>query len=529
MTLSDYLVNPLQSVHYVLLGNPVSHSVSPNIHTAALRDSALPGDYFTVQVLPDEVHRIPELLQNPALMGVNITIPLKEVIISFLGNLDTEALESGAVNTLYRKNGQWVGTNTDIFGILSSLERWKDELNGKNALIFGTGGASKAAIIALKRMGIHRIRLVSRQTSHKESLSDFGNVETMSYTEWTSFADDTHLFVNSTPLGMWPACDHSPVSRDEAHLMTGKFCFDMVYRPMNTLFLQRAESVGAKTTGGLSMLLHQANASFEKWTGHTFSIDNRWEELAKRVNPSIEILTPAMGSSVKALCTLRNRHLYSGASHSGLDFGSQTGSSDDLKEFSWNTLHAQVSWTKPRAWVRQVHGRDVVITDTPGLAGEADALVTRTRNLALTIQVADCIPVLFADPEHQVIGAAHAGWRGVVASIVPRTLDMMKSLGADPASIRVWIGPGICTRHFEVGEEVASQFADVRVDRASEKPHVDLQGVIQDQLSASGIKSEQIQIAEGCSFSNADLFHSFRRDKEHSGRMVAMIALSDPT
>lgn len=525
MTLSTYLEHPPQAVHYVLLGNPVSHSVSPDIHNASLDELHLPGSYFAVQVLPEEVGRLQDLLSTPSLQGVNVTIPYKETIMSFVDDIDIEAREIGAVNTLYKQGDQWIGTNTDILGIISSLEDWREQITGKKAMIFGSGGASKAAILALNRLGVDRVYLVTRDSSKNERFSVFSNVVVITYAQWSAVAEECFLFVNATPLGMWPACGDSPLSKDEARLLANKLCFDMVYRPLKTLFLQRAEVAGATCVDGLSMLLHQANASFQKWTSRSFSVEKRREELLGKVNPALETLNLQMGSFVTGVFTLRNPHLLKSDHFCGLDFGLRTKTSDNVKEFSWNTLQGQTPWISERAWLQQVHGGEVVTVNSAGFAGEGDALVTRTSDLALTIQVADCIPVLFADEKHQVIGAAHAGWRGVVAQIVPHTMEAMMQLGALADSIQVWIGPGISVRHFEVGEEVAAQFSSERVDRSYPKPHVDLAAVVRDQLLGAGIQPEHIQQAEGCTFADSDLFHSFRRDKDESGRMVAMIAL----
>ncbi len=528
MTLTDYLLNPPQEAHYLLLGNPVTHSVSPQIHQPSLHEVGLPGLYFAVQVLPEEMVRIPELISNRSLLGVNITIPYKEKIASYVSEMEPEAVESGAINTLYRKGDRWIGTNTDIHGVLEALSIWKNELEDRQVILFGSGGAAKAAILALRRLKLKKILVVTRDLSKKEAFSAFEDVDLISYEDWESYAPATTLFVNSTPLGLWPHSGGSPISKSQAALLTGKLCFDMVYRPLKTLFLQRAESVGAQTIDGLTMLLHQANTAFHYWTGHTFSIEKRRKELIPNVDPTPDFQSFEFSSSIKAIFTHRNPSLIQDEGVLGLDYGVKTQSSQNAKEYAWNLLQNQVSWTVHRAWLEQVHSGEVRITNTSGLIGQADGLVTTKKGLALTIQVADCIPVLFADGKHQIIGAAHAGWRGVVAGIVPNTIKAMIQLGAYPEHIQVWIGPGISLRHFEVGEEVASQFSSERVDRSREKPHVDLQAVVRDQLESEGILSSQIQTAQGCSFGDSLLFHSYRRDKEQSGRMVAMISLTEP-
>ena len=527
MTLSEFLNLPLQEPQYLLIGNPVSHSVSPDIHNASLLELKLPGTYSSVQVLPEEIHRIPELLANPFVQGINITLPYKETMVQFADSLDSEAILSGVINTLYRSNGQWIGTNTDILGIESALRPYKERFIDQVALIFGSGGASRAAVIALKRLGFSKIRVVSRNPAAiQDSFMTFPEVEIVEYSQWQSLADQVALFVNSTPLGMWPEIGYSPISSSEAQFLRGKIVFDMVYRPLRTLFLQQAEEAGAQTVDGLAMLLYQANASFEKWTGESFSVDERRKELMSKVDPPLKLVNPSFNNSVSALFTLRNQQVGSFAAYKGLDFGFYTETSPEFKEISWRMLESEAPWTKQRAWVKQVHGGDVVAVDTPGLAGAADALVTTTRGLALTIQVADCIPVLMADQENGVIGASHAGWRGVAAGVVPNTLDQMIQAGAELDQIQVWIGPGISVQHFEVGEEVASQFPESYINRSFSKPHVDLEAVLHAQLIEKGINESQVKVLKGCTFAEEEKFHSYRRDRDFSGRMVAMIVLN---
>jgi polyphenol oxidase len=176
----------------------------------------------------------------------------------------------------------------------------------------------------------------------------------------------------------------------------------------------------------------------------------------------------------------------------------------------------------------QVHGRvvrTVVASDDPTRvrAEEGDALVAREPGLAVAVRIADCVPLLFADPVSGSVAAVHAGWRGVEARIAEAALE---TLGADPAQVLVAIGPHIRLGHFEVGPEVAAQLEAVAhgvscTDRTAEPPHVDLCAILRAQLHALGVRA--IDDVGGCTFAERTRFYSFRRDGDASGRQAAVI------
>lgn len=198
-----------------------------------------------------------------------------------------------------------------------------------------------------------------------------------------------------------------------------------------------------------------------------------------------------------------------------------------------------------RAWVRQVHGRSVELFDREpeGEYGEtleaeirdrfsgqiaADAIVSTVANVLLTIRVADCVPILFASSDGKFVGAAHAGWRGVVGNIAERTVRALHEAGVAPAKIVAAIGPCISVENFEVGEEVAAEFvrqglgAAVR-ERAGEKPHIDLQFAVRKQLEAAGVQA--VDTHPFCTFRDDGDFYSHRLDDGVTGRLAAVIGI----
>lgn len=176
----------------------------------------------------------------------------------------------------------------------------------------------------------------------------------------------------------------------------------------------------------------------------------------------------------------------------------------------------------------QVHGAEVMeVVEAGGYRGY-DAMVTRRPGLLLCISAADCAAVLLADAEARVVGACHAGWRGTVARVVVRTVAAMTRLGAAPSRLRAYVSPCISAEHFEVGPEVARQFAPAFVRRlpGQEKRHVDLKAAIAAQLAEAGLASGRVEVSPHCTFAEADAFFSHRAQKGRTGRMMGFIGMT---
>jgi polyphenol oxidase len=179
------------------------------------------------------------------------------------------------------------------------------------------------------------------------------------------------------------------------------------------------------------------------------------------------------------------------------------------------------------AFARQVHKDRVQTVNAGGLYPETDALITQKYGLTLAIQVADCAAVLIAEPDRHIIAAVHAGWRGAIAGIIPKTIEhMRRNATARPDRMLVYISPCISQQFFEVGEEVAEKFPDRFIDSESfDKDHVDLKGFVIQQLKDAGIPAMQIHSDPDCTYRDAEDYYSFRREKEKAGRMLALIQL----
>lgn len=156
----------------------------------------------------------------------------------------------------------------------------------------------------------------------------------------------------------------------------------------------------------------------------------------------------------------------------------------------------------------------------------SDGLYTDRKNLFLAVNVADCIPVFMYDSVNHIVAAIHSGWKGTHQKIVSLTLNTLTNkFGTNPQNVYVYVGPGISFKNFEVGKEVFDLFEDDFKEVREGKYFVDLKKDITVKLLNQGVKKENLQVSKYCSYADSDKFHSFRRDKEKSGRMLGIIGM----
>jgi YfiH family protein len=206
----------------------------------------------------------------------------------------------------------------------------------------------------------------------------------------------------------------------------------------------------------------------------------------------------------------------------------------ELEELPWleHGFGTKLSpgWPGPAqlATLRQIHSNQVLEADHTGCLGEGDALISNRPGVTLAVRTADCLPILLADPRNRAVAAVHAGWRGTVAGIVPKTVQaMVARFGTRPEELVVAIGPGIGPCCFEVGPEVAAQFAAFFPERddLGGLTRIDLAETNRRQLRRNDGTVGQVATANLCSFCRSDLFHSYRRDHEKAGRMISAIGI----
>jgi len=181
------------------------------------------------------------------------------------------------------------------------------------------------------------------------------------------------------------------------------------------------------------------------------------------------------------------------------------------------------------AYQKQVHGDDISFVTKGGLAGESDSMITDKPGIGLAVSIADCVPLLLYDPAKKIIAGVHSGWRGTEKKILLKTLKKLEEEhGCSTEDIIAYIGPSISKNIYEVGKEVAELFDKKYIDEKGSKFFLDVAGVNLDILLNSGVRKNNIQVSQLCTFAMIDILHSYRRDGERSGRSLAVIAMKEP-
>jgi len=269
--------------HYLVVGQPIGHSLSPLMHNVALRYYGIPAEYFAVEIGQSHLNDFISWINRDEFLGCNITIPYKQQLLPAVDQLSNEAETLGAINTVSKNSsGSSVkGHNTDIFGFQVPLMKYEESIDYGRAIIFGTGGASLAVQYSLSQLGFEEIILVSRNPATAQPLSTDSFTRMADYSQWQDYAEDASLLVNTTPLGMGKLKNESVLSSSDSVDLEGKICYDLIYNPRETLFLKQSGALGASVIDGLDMLIHQGSKSFEIWTGKPFPIDLVKSEVQK--------------------------------------------------------------------------------------------------------------------------------------------------------------------------------------------------------------------------------------------------------
>lgn len=290
--------------HFGLTGYPLEHSLSPRIHTAALRASNLPGEYKLYPVPPSsqgqsELAALLDRIRTGELQGLNVTIPHKQLILSLLDGLTPAADAIGAVNTVYLDDEKLIGENTDAPGFTADLGRFFEEIIqewqytiplSKAGLVLGAGGAARAVVYTLVRDG-WRVCVAARRTEQARELlrgiadargnqDTYGSLTPIQLEAGTirRLAGDIALIVNATPLGMAPQV-YASAWPSGVPFPPGALVYDLVYNPHETALVRAARAAGLPARTGLGMLIEQAALAFERWTGITAPRQAMWESV----------------------------------------------------------------------------------------------------------------------------------------------------------------------------------------------------------------------------------------------------------
>ena len=254
---------------YLVIGNPIKHSLSPKLHNYWIKQNNLNAVYDKKQLDENEVERIIAEVKNSKINGINVTVPFKKSVIPFLDQLTLLADETQSVNTIFKKDNQVVGDNTDIGGFEYALKHINYDVKNKRVFILGAGGVVPSIILALKRLGASKIFLSNRTKKKAENLKK--NHSYLKIIDWGQ-NPDFDIIINATILGLK---NKDQITLDHSKLGSNKLFYDVIYNPSETNFLLKGKELGNQIENGKMMFIYQAQLAFKIWHSVLPKIDNK--------------------------------------------------------------------------------------------------------------------------------------------------------------------------------------------------------------------------------------------------------------
>jgi len=245
---------------YLVIGNPIEHSLSPKLHNYWLKENNIDAIYDKKKIGDNELKNIISEVKEEKINGINVTVPFKNKVIPFLDELSPEAKDTQSVNTIYFQNGSTVGHNTDIAGFELAIKYAKYDVSNKEIFILGAGGVAPSIIYSLKKMKASKITLTNRTKKKAEDLKNlFKDIEIVDWGERIDF----DMIVNATSIGLKK--NEDGLNFDYSANGPNKFFYDVIYNPRETLFLKRAKLFGNRVENGKMMFIYQAHQAFTIW------------------------------------------------------------------------------------------------------------------------------------------------------------------------------------------------------------------------------------------------------------------------
>ncbi|WP_440918773.1 shikimate dehydrogenase [Candidatus Pelagibacter sp.] len=243
---------------YLVIGNPIDHSLSPKLQNWWLKENNIDATYDKIKLEVHEIKNFIQEIKEQRIAGCNVTVPFKKTVIPFLDKLSREAEETQSVNTIIFDNGDLVGHNTDIAGFDAAIKKLNFSLRGKKVLILGAGGVVPSIIFALKNMHVQEIIISNRTKEKAENLRVLFN--DLKILEWGNLTD-FHMIINATSLGL----NNEKINLDFSSLGDDKLFYDVIYNPHETNFLKVGKQLGHKIENGKTMFIYQALEAFKLW------------------------------------------------------------------------------------------------------------------------------------------------------------------------------------------------------------------------------------------------------------------------
>ena len=246
---------------YLVIGNPIEHSLSPKLHNYWIKNSSINAIYEKQKIDEDEIESLVSKVRKKKLNGINVTIPFKKAVIPYLDQLSLEAESVQSVNTIYLDNDKVIGHNTDINGFELGIKNSKFEATGKQILILGAGGVVPSIIFALNKMKVSGITISNRNKDKAEEIKNF--IKNIKIVEWGEIPE-FDMIINATSVGL---NKDDQINLNFSKVGKNKFFYDVIYNPKETNFLKIGKKMGNKTENGKLMFIYQAFAAFKVWHG----------------------------------------------------------------------------------------------------------------------------------------------------------------------------------------------------------------------------------------------------------------------
>ncbi len=245
---------------YLVIGNPIDHTLSPRLHNYWLKQNNINAIYDKIKLEEDGIKEIIQDIKKQKIAGCNVTVPFKKKVISFLDKLSFEAEKTQSVNTIIFEKGNLIGHNTDIVGFDKAIKALNFNMKDKKILILGAGGVVPSIIFALKKMNVFRITISNRTKQKAESLKIL--FKNLNVVEWGNLSE-FDVIINATSLGL----NNEKINLNFLSIGKKKLFYDVIYNPVETNFLKKGKELGNKTENGEKMFVYQASEAFKLWHG----------------------------------------------------------------------------------------------------------------------------------------------------------------------------------------------------------------------------------------------------------------------
>ena len=246
---------------YIVIGNPIEHSLSPKLQNYWIKANKIEAIYEKQKLSENQIKDLIVKIKQKSIHGINVTVPFKKKIISYMDHLSPEAKKTQSVNTIYLKDNKIVGHNTDIGGFELGIQNFKFNIINKKILILGAGGVVPSIVFALKKMNASKIIITNRTKKKAEELQNL--FEDLKIVDWGNIPE-FDMIINATSVGL---NINDKINLDLSKIDNNKLFYDVIYNPQETNFLKKGKELGNKIENGKLMFIYQAFLAFKCWHG----------------------------------------------------------------------------------------------------------------------------------------------------------------------------------------------------------------------------------------------------------------------